>query len=182
MIALEHIIWDWNGTLLDDRWLTISAMNNVLARRSMDELTEDRYLQLFTFPVIEYYRRLGFDFEKDSFSELGTEFINEYNTRAFEPKLHDSIIDLISELSKNGVSHSILSASSQKILDKLVEYHNIGHYFKAVLGQDNHYAYGKIETGKMWIKKSGIGAKHTCLLYTSPSPRDLSTSRMPSSA
>ena len=28
-----------------------------------------------------------------------------------------------------------------------------------------------------------IGAKgHTCLLYTSPSPRDLSTSRMPSSA
>ena len=31
----------------------------------------------------------------------------------------------------------------------------------------------------------GYGAKwmvHTCLLYTSPSPRDLSTSRMPSSA
>ena len=164
MIALEHIIWDWNGTLLDDRWLTISAMNNVLARRSMDELTEDRYLQLFTFPVIEYYRRLGFDFEKDSFSELGTEFINEYNTRAFEPKLHDSIIDLISELSKNGVSHSILSASSQKILDKLASYHNIDHYFKAVFGQDNHYAYGKIETGKMWIKKSGIDPKRTLFI------------------
>ena len=164
MIALEHIIWDWNGTLLDDRWLTISAMNNVLARRSMDELTEDRYLQLFTFPVIEYYRRLGFDFEKDSFSELGTEFINEYNTRAFEPKLHDSIIDLISELSKNGVSHSILSASSQKILDKLASYHNIDHYFKAVFGQNNHYAYGKIETGKMWINKSGIDPKRTLFI------------------
>ena len=26
------------------------------------------------------------------------------------------------------------------------------------------------------------GGVHTCLLYTSPSPRDLSTSRMPSSA
>ena len=164
MIALEHIIWDWNGTLLDDRWLTISAMNNVLARRSMDELTEDRYLQLFTFPVIEYYRRLGFDFEKDSFSELGTEFINEYNTRAFEPKLHDGIIDLISQLSKNGVSHSILSASSQKILDKLASYHNIDHYFKAVFGQDNHYAYGKIETGKMWINKSGIDPKRTLFI------------------
>ena len=164
MIALKHIIWDWNGTLLDDRWLTISAMNNVLARRSMDELTEDRYLQLFTFPVIEYYRRLGFDFEKDSFSELGTEFINEYNTRAFEPKLHDGIIDLISQLSKNGVSHSILSASSQKILDKLASYHNIDHYFKAVFGQDNHYAYGKIETGKMWINKSGIDPKRTLFI------------------
>ena len=27
-----------------------------------------------------------------------------------------------------------------------------------------------------------VGADNTCLLYTSPSPRDLSTSRMPSSA
>ena len=164
MIALKHIIWDWNGTILDDRWLTIAAMNNVLTRRNMDLLTEDRYLQLFTFPVIEYYRRLGFNFDKEPFSVSGTEFINEYNTRAFEPQLHDGIIDLIAELKENDVSHSILSASSQEILDKLVEYHNIGHYFKAVLGQDNHYAYGKIETGKMWIKKSGIGAKHTLFI------------------
>ena len=29
---------------------------------------------------------------------------------------------------------------------------------------------------------TSVGVSHTCLLYTSPSPRDLSTSRMPSSA
>ena len=39
-----------------------------------------------------------------------------------------------------------------------------------------------------WLAKQGYSGKvdpavlHTCLLYTSPSPRDLSTSRMPSSA
>ena len=164
MIALKHIIWDWNGTMLDDRWLTIAAMNSVLARRNMDELTEDQYLQVFTFPVIEYYRRLGFDFEKEPFSVSGTEFINEYNARAFEPQLHDGIIDLIAELNENGVSHSILSASSQKILNKLAKHHNINHYFIAVLGQDNHYAYGKIETGKMWINKLGIAPKNTLFI------------------
>ena len=164
MIALKHIIWDWNGTMLDDRWLTIAAMNIVLARRNMAELTEDRYLQLFTFPVIEYYRRLGFDFDKEPFSVSGSEFINEYNARAFEPQLHDGIIDLIAELNKNGVSHSILSASSQKILNKLAKHHNINHYFIAVLGQDNHYAYGKIETGKMWINKLDIAPKNTLFI------------------
>jgi len=164
MIALKHIIWDWNGTMLDDRWLTIAAMNIVLARRNMAELTEDRYLQLFTFPVIEYYRRLGFDFDKEPFSVSGSEFINEYNARAFEPQLHDGIIDLIAELNENGVSHSILSASSQKILNKLVKHHNINHYFIAVLGQDNHYAYGKIETGKMWINKLDIAPKNTLFI------------------
>ena len=35
-----------------------------------------------------------------------------------------------------------------------------------------------IEDIKMSVSEEGIG----CLLYTSPSPRDLSTSRMPSSA
>ncbi|RTZ96990.1 MAG: HAD family hydrolase [Candidatus Neomarinimicrobiota bacterium] len=164
MIALKHIIWDWNGTMLDDRWLTIAAMNIVLARRNMAELTEDLYLQLFTFPVIEYYQRLGFDFDKEPFSVSGSEFINEYNARAFEPQLHDGIIDLIAELNENGVSHSILSASSQKILNKLAKHHNINHYFIAVLGQDNHYAYGKIETGKMWINKLGIAPKNTLFI------------------
>ena len=31
-------------------------------------------------------------------------------------------------------------------------------------------------------KREGTGKINNCLLYTSPSPRDLSTSRMPSSA
>ena len=171
MIVLKHIVWDWNGTLLDDRWLTIAVMNRLLARRNMDELTEDRYLQFFTFPVIDYYRRLGFDFEKTSFSELGTEFINEYNTRAFEPQLHNGIIDLVDELNKNGVSHSILSASSQKILNTLATHHNIDHYFKAVLGQDNHYAYGKIETGKTLINKLGIAPNN--ILFIGDTEHDL---------
>ena len=40
-----------------------------------------------------------------------------------------------------------------------------------------------IDKGLDLLKKEGIGAVwNACLLYTSPSPRDLSTSRMPSSA
>ena len=35
---------------------------------------------------------------------------------------------------------------------------------------------------KIWLDKPGHGKSVSCLLYTSPSPRDLSTSRMPSSA
>ena len=35
---------------------------------------------------------------------------------------------------------------------------------------------------KVTKKKKKVAKKKNCLLYTSPSPRDLSTSRMPSSA
>ena len=40
--------------------------------------------------------------------------------------------------------------------------------------------HGSSETGEDW--EVALGPGWTCLLYTSPSPRDLSTSRMPSSA
>ena len=42
------------------------------------------------------------------------------------------------------------------------------------------YPEGRIETNVVHITDDGTCV--TCLLYTSPSPRDLSTSRMPSSA
>ena len=34
----------------------------------------------------------------------------------------------------------------------------------------------------LWYEMAEIAYQNSCLLYTSPSPRDLSTSRMPSSA
>ena len=58
--------------------------------------------------------------------------------------------------------------------------HEYGHYYFAkkygVGVTDFSIGFGKEIFG--WNDKSGT----SCLLYTSPSPRDLSTSRMPSSA
>ena len=40
----------------------------------------------------------------------------------------------------------------------------------------------KVPASEIWHLKNSFGGSTYCLLYTSPSPRDLSTSRMPSSA
>ena len=58
--------------------------------------------------------------------------------------------------------------------------------FKTILtwlGEDPNRE-GLLETPKRVMKayKEYFGGYKVCLLYTSPSPRDLSTSRMPSSA
>ena len=41
----KHIIWDWNGTLLDDRWLCIEAINQTLTKRNMNTITDDEYVK-----------------------------------------------------------------------------------------------------------------------------------------
>ena len=60
---IKHIVWDWNGTLLDDLWLSIKAINIVLKRHNLPQVNDKKYLNLFIFPVIEYYKKLGFNFK-----------------------------------------------------------------------------------------------------------------------
>ena len=57
----KHIIWDWNGTLLDDTRLCVEVLNELLLRRGKSAITEDDYRQNFNFPVINFYKYLGFD-------------------------------------------------------------------------------------------------------------------------
>ena len=47
----KHIIWDWNGTLLDDRWLCVEGINQALVKRDLNPITENKYRENFTFPV-----------------------------------------------------------------------------------------------------------------------------------
>ena len=73
-VRYEHVIWDWNGTLFDDTPLCVEIMGGMLAKRGLAPLDEGRYREVFTFPVRDYYARLGFDFGRESFADLAVEF------------------------------------------------------------------------------------------------------------
>ena len=60
----SHIIWDWNGTIVDDTWLFVELMNEELSIRNLPLINIEKYRQHFTFPVKQYYQNLGFDFNK----------------------------------------------------------------------------------------------------------------------
>ena len=62
MKIYNHIIWDWNGTLLNDRWLCVEAINQALNKRNLPMLTEGKYKDVFSFPVEDYYKKVGFDY------------------------------------------------------------------------------------------------------------------------
>ncbi|HSH51393.1 MAG TPA: hypothetical protein VK982_06685, partial [Bacteroidales bacterium] len=78
MISKKLIIWDWNGTLLNDIDACIISMNVMLERRNMKLLDKAMYRKMFTFPVQDYYKSIGFDFLQESFEKLSIEYINLY--------------------------------------------------------------------------------------------------------
>lgn len=163
-MTYKHIIWDWNGTLLDDRSITVESMNKVLAKRNMTLLTENHYLEVFTFPVVEYYRRLGFDFDREPFAVSGTEFIQEYTLHMKKATLHDGAQAFMKHVEIKGLTQSILSAASQTMLETIIDFHGLRTFFLKLVGQDNHYAHGKEEAGKVWMETLDFGPHEVLLI------------------
>ncbi|MCF7825993.1 MAG: HAD family hydrolase [Candidatus Marinimicrobia bacterium] len=151
----KHIMWDWNGTLLNDSWLSVKIINTVLEKRHMETLDHDRYVSIFGFPVSDYYRRLGFDFVEESFEMIGTEFINGYEKHKYEVDLHPGVKEVLLKLRSLRVGHSILSAYKQNTLDELVAYFGIEKMFDKIIGLDNHFAESKVDNGIRWMKELG---------------------------
>ncbi len=152
----KHIMWDWNGTLLDDSHMAVMVINETLAKRNMPTISHDHYQKIFGFPVIDYYRRLGFDFVDESFEIVGTEFIDGYEEHKYEVDLHPGVRETLGALSAQGVGHSILSAYKQNTLDELVAHFDLTHQFLKIVGLDNHYAHSKVENAMQWMSELGM--------------------------
>ena len=151
----KHIIWDWNGTLFEDVELCCSIMNNILLRRNMPIISIDKYKEVFTFPVREYYKRVGHDVSDKNWEILGYEFINEYEERKKECTLYNSATKVLEYIHNSGVSQSVLSAYSQHTLEDMIGHFDLSKYFIKLVGLDNIYAASKLENGIKWMTELG---------------------------
>ena len=142
---IKHIIWDWNGTLVNDAWLFVELMNEELNQRNLPLIDIQKYRQHFTFPVKKYYENLGFDFKKENFQEVGYNFIQKYKHRKHEPALFDDTIEILTHISERGISQSIISAQENSLLQESIQHYNITKFFDSIMGIEHYYADSKIK-------------------------------------
>jgi len=144
----RYIIWDWNGTLFDDAWLCIEIINDLLARRGLPMVDSVSYEEQFTFPVKEYYRTVGFDFDTIPFEQLAAEFMAQYDRRRFECRLQPGARQVLDALATRKVKQSILSAYEQSRLDEMVAFMNLREFFTHTFGLNDFYSAGKLDLGR----------------------------------
>lgn len=153
---MGSIIWDWNGTLLSDLDLCISTINVLLKKRKLPLLNRNSYKEVFSFPVKEYYRAVGFDFEREDFAVPAKEFIDLYDSGVENCPLHDSAIEVLSFFKEKGIRQFVLSAMKQNMLETTLKQNNIFHFFEGVAGLNDHYAVSKIERGNKLFQEFNI--------------------------
>nr|ELR5112068.1 hypothetical protein [Providencia stuartii] len=77
-----HIIWDWNGTLLDDVNISLFAANQVFISLDIKPLTLNEYRQYYSVPIQKFYHNvLGRTPTKIEWKKLGIFLIIIINQR-----------------------------------------------------------------------------------------------------
>ncbi len=149
----EVVLWDFNGTLLDDVQIGIDAENAMLARRGMPLLTLERYREVFDLPIIRYYRSLGYDFDREPYEQLAVEWVREYESRESRAPLHDGILAALQAFAEAGCRQVVLSASEHNMLCRQLLDLGIRSFFDEVIGVDNIEAHGKIGVAREWMSR-----------------------------
>jgi phosphoglycolate phosphatase len=158
------IIWDWNGTLLNDLDLCIASINSLLKKRNLPLLNDQIYKNVFSFPVKNYYEAIGFDFSKEDFDVPAREFIALYNSGVENSPLHPDARMVLQFFKEQGARQLVLSAMKQSMLKKTLELKGILSFFEAAAGLNDHYAVSKVERGKQLIREFSIEPKNTWMI------------------
>jgi len=158
LIKYNNIIWDWNGTLFDDVNWCVEVLNTMLSRRSIKTVAGiQEYHKVFCFPVIDYYRKVGFDFNKEPFEDLAVEFVELYHSKDKDKcSLHSGADEVLSLIKSMGIPQVILSASKINFLEMQINYFDIRKNFNEILGLSDFYAVSKIDIGLDYIKRTKI--------------------------
>lgn len=152
----QTIIWDWNGTLLNDVDQCIDSMNTMLLKRQRSPISKKKYIEIFTFPVKEYYETIGWDFNNESWDEIANEFMQLYFSKLGAAGLHKEALPVIKYFHKKNYPQAILSAMEHNALVSAIKKRGILQYFDQITGIEDHFAHSKIEVARKLIRNLNV--------------------------
>ena len=153
----EYIIWDWNGTLLNDVDVNFEILNILLKRRNLHEFGgKEKYLDMFGFPIIDFYEKAGFDLVGERFEDIAREYSHLYDELFPTVELYEKAEEVLRFFFNTGVNQVIVSASQQRLLTHQVTLHGIDHYFDDILGMRDIYGKGKVSIARYWMAQKGL--------------------------
>ena len=154
MNEIRHIIWDWNGTLLDDAELCVQCINEILKSRNLKMVNIEFYRDHFSFPVSNYYKKLGLPVSGDEYQEVAKSFIENYKNKSRNLNLQPNCIEVLSHFQKEGIEQSVLSASHHQDLTKYIGQFELNSFMSLISGVDNFHAKGRLDCLRNIFPKS----------------------------
>ena len=161
---IQYVLWDFNGTLINDVDACLQNMNNLLEKHNKKTIDLDTYRSVFTFPVIDYYKSVGIIEIDEEFEPIAHEWMDGYYAMEKDLEIFDETIDNLERVHRLGLKQGVLSASSTKQLRRLLDKFSLTQYMDHILGLDDIYAKGKVEIGLEFIRKYHLSPNQMVLI------------------
>jgi len=149
------LIWDFNGTLLDDVGAALASVNDMLARRKIESIDIDEYRRYIDVPIRHFYEQV-LDLDREDYQSVLREFQTGYELHLEKCGLTDFVQQALDTAKTKGIPQVVLSSSEQNQLKRLLKKYDIEDYFDAVLGSDDFLAGSKVERAKRYIDDNKI--------------------------
>ncbi len=158
-----YVLWDWNGTLLNDVQTAVAVNNDIFPGFGIKPLKDvAEYHRLFRFPIREYYRDLGVT--DDIFPDVANAWMRGYMEKSETCLLQPHALEALEAFSQAGFGQAILSASKEEYLHHQIARFPIGRYFQAALGLSHIYATSKVDLAKGFLKDHGVDPRQAVFL------------------
>lgn len=141
------LVWDWNGTLLDDLDAAVTALNRMLVARDCAPTTRAYYRAHFGFPVRPFYAELGVDLAKWDWDQICIDF-HRFFQDAGTQKIRAGAQAALTYGRAAGFRQGILSAHREDWLRREVAAAGLDGFFDFVAGTDNLDGASKLDRAR----------------------------------
>lgn len=149
----KFVIWDWNGTLLDDVRIGYEVFAEVCVAYGIDAPSLEDYQRYYQHPIELLYKAAGFDLEKISMESIAKIWHSEYSGRLDRAQMFTDARTVLEQFHRRGVTQSVLSALPHEMLLHSIERNGIAHYLHRVQGLADNLGRSKVENGIAMLRE-----------------------------
>ncbi len=134
----DWVVWDFNGTLIEDTQACIDALNVILRAHRCQPITREDYRREFGFPVVNFYRKLGIgDMSAYDWEALAESFHMRY-LFSRHVRLQDGAQRAVNALREKKVRQGVLSALEQGLLEMQLRQFGLKDAMDFICGSKNY--------------------------------------------
>lgn len=131
-----HLVWDWNGTLLDDNAAVVGATNAAFGEVGLEPITLEQYREMYCIPIPRFYERLMGRLPTEAeWERMDGIFHRYYTEQRAACGLTEGAEELLAGWRLGGGSQSLLSMYGHDQLVPVVRGYGIEPHFVRVDGR-----------------------------------------------
>ncbi|MFG2408680.1 HAD family hydrolase [Streptomyces brevispora] len=161
-----HLVWDWNGTLLDDNTAVVGATNAAFGEVGVAPISLDQYREMYCIPIPRFYERLMGRLPTEAEWDLmDVAFHRHYTEQRTGCGLTAGAAELLAQWQQAGRSQSLLSMYGHDELVPVVRGYGIEGHFLRVDGRTGRSGGSKAQhMERHFAALDGISPEHAVII------------------